>query len=297
MSATHAPRHGHRLRHGARRPRPRGVTLVELVVVMTIVALVASISATLVARVAASQQDNRERLALALAADVQLATLADQLHLALPNSVRLTSNAAGVWIEWVPVTDGGRFRAAVDATDPASPGDPLDLTDATDAAFDVIGTALATPAAGAQLVLQNLGTPEADAYAGTSRRGGLVLTQGNRRVNFTAAGALPASTDTRRFFIVGTPVTVACEALPGGGYELARYRGYGWIATQPAAAADLASGTRELLLTGLTACAASHSLALANIGALTLRLTLGSTTAPAAAAMTLLQQVALDNTP
>lgn len=273
---------------------PRGVTLVELVVVMSIVALVASVSATLVARIASNQQDNRERLALALAADVQLATLAEQLHKALPNSLRLTSNAAGVWIEWVPVADGGRFRAASD-TVAADPGDPLDLADATDTSFDVIGTTPATPASGAQLVLQNLGTAEADVYAGTSRRAGLVLTNSNRRVNFTAAGALPASTDTRRFFIVGAPLSVACEALAGGGFELVRYRAYGWIAAQPVAAADFTSAgaTRELLQTGLSACAASHSAALANIGALTLRLTLGGGNA----AMTLLQQIALDNTP
>jgi MSHA biogenesis protein MshO len=272
--------------------RQRGVTLVELVVVMTIVALVSSIAATLVSRIASSQQENRERLAAALAADVQIARLADDLHKALPNSLRLTSNAAGVWIEWVPVADGGRYRAATD-TVAADPGDTLDLDDASDASFDVIGTALAAPAGGAQLVVQNLGTTEADAYAGNNRRGGLVLANAGRRLQFTAAGALPQSTDTRRFFIVSPPVTVACEVQAGGGFELARYSGYGWLAAQPDSAATLATATRTLLQSGVSDCAASYSAALANIGALTLRLTLGSGNAP----MRLLQQFALDNTP
>lgn len=272
--------------------RQRGVTLVELVVVMTIVALVSSIAATLVSRIAASQQANRERLAAALAADVQLARLADDLHKALPNSLRLTSNAAGVWIEWVPVTDAGRYRAAAD-TVAADPGDTLDLADAADSSFDIIGTALAAPASGAELVVQNLGTAEADAYAGNNRRGGLVLTNAGRRLQFTAAGALPQSTDTKRFFIVASPVTVACEALAGGGFELVRYSGYGWLGAQPDSAAALAGATRTLLQTGVSACAASYSAALANIGALTLQLTLGSGNAP----MRLLQQFALDNTP
>jgi MSHA biogenesis protein MshO len=278
-------------RAAARRPQ-RGVTLVELVVVMTIVALVSSIAATLVSRIASSQQANRERLAAALAADVQLGRVADDLHKALPNSLRLTSNAAGVWIEWVPVTDGGRYRAAAD-TVAADPGDTLDLEDAADTSFDVIGTALATLASGAQLVVQNLGLPEADAYAGNNRRGGLVLANAGRRLQFTAGGALPQGTDTRRFFIVASPVTMACEALAGGGFELVRYSGYGWLATQPDSAAALAGATRTLLQTGVTACAASYSTALANIGALTLRLALGGGNAP----MQLLQLFALDNTP
>lgn len=274
------------------RSAQRGVTLVELVVVMTIVALVSSIAATLVSRIAASQGDNRERLALALAADAPLARLADELQQALPNSLRTTANAAGVWIEWVPVADGGRYRAATD-TAAADPGDALDLDDAGDASFDVIGTALATPAAGAQLVIQNLGMPEADAYIGNNRRAGLTLASAGRRLQFSAAGALPQSTDTRRFFIVTSPLSVACELQAGGGYELVRYSGYGWQTAQPDAAADFAGATRVVLLTGLTACAASYSNALANIGALTLRLTLANGNA----SLPLLQQFALDNTP
>ena len=273
--------------------RERGVTLVELVVVLTIIGLIASLGATLVGRVVAAQQDTRGRLTLALSADGAISRIADELHSSLPNSLRLTSNASGVWIEWVPVLDAGRWRAAAD-TVAATSGDPLDLSDPTDNSFDVIGTPVATLAVGSQLVIQNLGTPEADAYAGNNRRGGLALLAGGRGISFSAAGALPNSTGTQRFFIVGTPITLACVPLSGG-FELVRYSGYGWLSSQPVSLGTLAGATRALLLGGLSGCSAAYSSALANIGLVNLRYSVGA--AGSGVKMDFLQALAVDNTP
>ncbi len=274
-------------------PSQRGVSLVELVVVLTIMGLIASLSATLVTRIASSQQANRDRLILAQTADGAVARVADELQAALPNSVRVSNNAGGTWVEWVPVRDAARWRRAVDAT--TSTGDVLDLDDAADNGFDVVGTPLASLPSGSQLVLQNLGTPEADAYAGNNRRAGLVLGSGGTHLNFSAAGALPHSTDSQRFFIVSTPVTLACVPSTGGLWQLRRYSGYGWLATQPDSAAALAGAGSALLLDGLGSCGASYSSALANIGLLNLRLSLGS--AGSGATLDFLQQLPLDNTP
>jgi MSHA biogenesis protein MshO len=273
--------------------RQHGVTLVELVVVLTIMGVVASVGATLVGRIVAGQQDNRARLVLATTADAAVAGMADDLARALPNSLRLTSNGAGVWIEIVPVLDAGRYRAAPDTVS-GSPGDPLDLENAADNAFDVIGTALAASTAGKELVFNNQGTPEADVYSGNNRRGGIVLGSGGQHVTFTAAGALPAATTQPRFFVVGTPITLACVAVAGG-FELRRYTGYGWLASQPVSAADLAGASNSLQLGGLTGCSASYSNALANIGLLILRLNAG--VAGSGTAMELLHQLLLDNAP
>jgi MSHA biogenesis protein MshO len=271
----------------------RGVTLVELVVVLTVVALVASIGATLVARIVAGRQDAHGRLTLAMSADAALARLADELQAALPNSVRVGTSGSETWIEWVPVLDGGRYRAAAD-TVAAAPGDPLDLDDAADNGFDVIGTAVTQAPALSQLVVHNLGSAEADAYAGNNRRAGLVLGNGGRHVSFTAAGSLPPGNGMQRFFIVGTPLTVACRAVAGG-FELRRYSGYGWLAAQPVTPAAVAAGSSTLLLGGLASCSAAYSNALANIGLLNLRL--GLADAGSSARMELLQQLAVDNTP
>ena len=280
--------------------RQRGFSLVELVVVLTIVGLLAGMAVTMVTRVAAAQQDTRSRLVLATAADAALTRIADEVQAALPNSLRLTTNAEGVWFEWVPVLDAGRYRAASD-TVAAAPGDVLDLNDPSDNAFDLIGAAVGTPAgslpAGTSLVLQNMGTPEADAYAGSSRRDNAVLSAAGRHVAFVASGAWPASTSTQRFFLVATPVTLACIASAGGLFDLVRYSGYGWRAAQPASLGSAAwsGATRALLLGGLGSCSASYSNALANIGIVNLRLGLGL--AGSGAAMSFMQQIALDNTP
>ena len=291
-------RPGRALSGAAHQARSRGVTLVELVVVMTIIGLVAGLGATLVGRVVSAQQDTRGRLTLGLSADAAMARVADDLYSALPNSVRVTSNAGGVWLEWVPVVDGGRWRAAVD-TVAAGPGDPLDLSDASDNSFDVIGTPVGTPAgtlvAGSQLVIQNLGTPEADAYAGSNRRSGVALLSAGRRVSFTAAGALPNSTGTQRFFLVATPLTLACVPVGGGVWELARYSGYGWLSGQPVSSATLSGATRTLLLGGMSGCSAAYSTALANIGLVNLRYSMG--TAGTAVKMDFMQQLSIENTP
>jgi MSHA biogenesis protein MshO len=285
---------GARRRHARR--NARGVTLVELVVVLTIMGVIGSLAATLVGRVASAQQDNRGRLTLAQAADGAVGRLADELQTALPNSLRLSSDASGVWIEWVPVLDAGRYRAAAD-TVAASPGDALDLEDATDNGFDVIGTPIAAAPAGSSLVIQNLGTPEADAYAGNNRRAGIVLSAGGRHLAFTPAGALPNSTATQRFFVAAAPVTLACVPAGDGSWELVRYSGYGWQAAQPAGPTNGAwtGATRTLMLGGLAGCSGSYSTALANIGLLNLRLKMGE--ASGGVKMDYLQQLAVDNTP
>ena len=271
----------------------RGVTLVELVVVLTLIGLVVSIGSTLVTRVVAGQQDTRGRLTLAMSADGSLARVADELQLALPNSLRLSAHDGETWIEWVPVSDAGRYRAAGD-TVAAAPGDPLDLDDPGDNGFDVIGTPLGNAPAGSQLVVHNLGQGESDAYAGSNRRDGLVVGSGGRHVGFKPAGALVASTGTQRFFVVGTPVTLACQAVAGG-FELRRYTGYGWRTTQPDSEALLKGATSTLMLGGLAGCSAAYSTALANIGLLNLRLRLVD--ASSSAHLDFLQQIAVDNTP
>lgn len=277
-----------------RRSRDAGFTLVELVLVMTLLAVMGSIGATFVSRIVAGQQDNRSRLRLAQAADGAVSRLATELEGALPNSVRVTVNTGGTWIEWVPVLDAGRYRQAPD-TAAGSPGDTFTPEDGSDASFDVLGPPLAAPATGAQIVWSNLGTPESDVYAGSSRRGGLSVGNGGRSVAFTATGiGLPADSGGARFFIVGTPVTVACIAS-GSTLELRRFSGYGWQAGQPASALALASASSSLLLTGLADCRGSYGTALANIGLLNLRLALLDE--QTGTRLDLMQQVAVDNTP
>ncbi len=274
-------------------PRQRGVTLVELIIVLTVVGVIASLGATLVGRLASEQQLQRGRLNLAQSADGAMSQVQTLLQQALPNSLRVTSNAAGVWIEWIPLLDAGVARQAADATGGAS--NPLDITDVNDSSFDVLGVPIQTPSVAAWLVFQNLGMSESDAYQGNNRRAGLALSNGGRTVSFTPAGPVPAGNGTGRFFVVSAPQTLACRPTAGGSYELRRYSGYGWSLNQPVSDGALVSASVSLLATGLESCQAGYSQALANIGMLTLRVV--ATQADGNTRMTLVQQVALDNTP
>lgn len=166
--------------------------------------------------------DTARRAELTDTADTAVRRIARDLHLALPNSVRVTGG--NQVIEFLSTRTGGRYRAdpgGVDVDD-----DHLDFSQA-DTAFAVLGSAI-TLAAGDQIVIYNLGIPGADAYAGNT------LATHNRRayngavgpvsnVSITSANRLPFDSPSHRFQVVDMPVTYFCE-LPAG--NLWRYWGY-----------------------------------------------------------------------
>jgi MSHA biogenesis protein MshO len=218
--------------------------------------------------------------------------MARELQGALPNSIRVATNGGGaVFVEFVPVVDAGRFRR-----EPAADGsgDVLDFADPADASFDVLGPPV-TATGSVELVVENLGTDLADAYIGNNRRAGVVLGAGGASVTFTPDGALPDATASNRFFLVGTPVSFVCTPVADGSGIWQRLDGYGWQATQPTdlAAAPLAGANSSVLLGGVSACAASYTDPLVNLGLVTLSLTLGTGDSQAS----LLHQVSVDNTP
>lgn len=285
-----------------RRPQQRGVTLIELVVTLTLLSIVAVVGSTMMSRMAVNQRDGVERLAASGSADGALRRLSREVQGALPNSLRVARTTSGgvdtVFIEFVPVIDGGRFRAAVDATGSAS--DPLDLEDPADNRFDVLGPVVDAAAIGGSLVIHNLGDDLSDVYAGNNRRAGVLLPNGGTQLQFTANGAFPSSTDSRRFFVVGTPVSFVCAPIAGTSpqrWRLQRLAGYGWQASQPTSlgSAPLASATSALLIEPLAACDASYSTALANIGLLSARLALSA--GDGGSDLPLLAQLPVDNTP
>jgi len=264
----------------------RGVTLIEMVVVITVVGVLAAVGARLVGSAATGGQTSQQRLQLATAADGALRRMARELQAALPNSVRVTTSGSSVFIEFVPVLDGGRLRRAADS---AGNGNPLNFEDALDNSFDVLGPPVTTTGS-SELVVQNLGNDLADAYGGNNRRSGVVLSNGGTQVGFTAAGAFPDGTGSARFFLVGTPVTFSCTPAADGTGQVLRLSTYGWAATQPTA---MPSATQAVLLDGVAACSAAYTEALANLGVVAISLSLGQGDATAR----LLHQITVDNTP
>lgn len=274
----------------------RGVTMIELVVAITVMGILASLGARLMTGPARSFVSGGDRTMLVDTTERALRRLNDDLRIALPNSLRAAQTGAVAWIEFLPTSEIGRARLRASAS--GAPGDPLDIENAADDRFDVFGP-LPTLYADSQLVLNNLGTAEGDAWSGNNRRGGLALDSIGGKLIFTPAGAFPSEPPTGRFALVRGPVTYRCEgatdASGSGTGTLRRYEGYAIQAAQPvdAAAAPLSGATVRMLATQVSACSVSYDNAMANLGLLTLRLGLRRGDEPVA----IVHQVAVDNTP
>jgi MSHA biogenesis protein MshO len=270
-----------------------GFTLVELVIVIAVLGVLGATVALFIGGPVRAYFDTMARAQLTDAADTTLRRMTRELQGALPNSVRITSNGGTTFVEFVPVLDAGRYRAAASSGAEAAGVDALDLSNPLDTSFQVLGRPVTVPA-NAQLVIYNLGFAPFDVYEGSNRRAITTAAGTASTLSFTAAGAWPGESPERRFFIVRTPVTYACTAGANGSGRLQRLEGYALSATQPADlnAAPLASATRSLVLDNVTACGATLGPVLANSNGLALALTVGG-----AETATLHAQVFLPNTP
>ncbi|MDP2832655.1 MAG: prepilin-type N-terminal cleavage/methylation domain-containing protein [Pseudomonadota bacterium] len=229
--------------------RPHGFTLVELIVVMVVVGVLSSVVAMFIRHPLEAYMMASRRAALVDAADTALLRIARDIQGALPNSLRITQSGGIVYLEYLPLQDGGRYRAEQTG---AGTGDILDFTAGTDTGFDVLGPTV-TAAAGQYLVIYNLGLDAGtDAWQGGNRR--IATSTGTvSNLTFTATGApLPLESPSKRFYLAGGPVTYVCN--PGSG-ELRRISGYAPQAVQPTSFGAAAS---RLLANHVLACAFAY---------------------------------------
>jgi len=258
----------------------RGFTLIEMIVSIVISGVIVSMVALFGRAQLNAYLGATDRAQLSDEADTALRRVARDLQRALPNSVRQT----GAFLEFVPISDAGRYRADVDGITGA--GDILDFNGTSDTAFDVLGPTV-TIVSGQQLVVFNLGIPGADVYAGSNRRA--VATGSNlSHITFTANGTWYPSPQNR-FHIVGQPVTYECS-----GASIIRHAGYGFLTSQPT---SFSSSPSDSILVGDVDCAhTSFTYApgvLQRNGLVVLKLTLTRNSE----SVTLLHQVEILNTP
>jgi MSHA biogenesis protein MshO len=283
-----------------RASRQRGVTLVELVVVMLILAVIGGSAAVYLSTPVRAHMDMARRAQLTDAADTATRRMLRELQGALPNSARIASAGANVFVEFVPIDAAGRYRAATSGGNEPGGTDPLDVYDAADTGFQVLGSPVDVPPAAAgvpaQLVVFNLGAGPFDVYAGANRRTVTTAAGSTQSIGFTGTGtALNADSPDRRFYLVRTPVTFACLPAADGSGRIERISGYPLQATQPndVAAAPLAGAVRRVLVDRVSQCSFELTAAMANASTVALALQL----ADAGETATLLAQVHLPNTP
>jgi MSHA biogenesis protein MshO len=275
------------------------MSLVELVVVMVVLGILGASVAVFINNPVRAYFDGIRRAALTDAGDTAVRRMMRELQDALPNSVRIAASSSALFIEFVPISDVGRYRAAASGGNEAGAQDALDFSDASDTSFQVLGPTVTVPSVtggSAQLVIFNVGAGSFDVYAGDNRRAVTTAAGSTQTITFQSTGsAFPGDSPDRRFYLVTTPVTYACQPVSGGGGRIDRLSGYSLQAAQPSSltAAPLASASTYLLLDKVSNCSFELTPALANANAVTVRvqLTDGGET------VTLHAQIYLDNTP
>jgi MSHA biogenesis protein MshO len=229
---------------GVGRGSSRGFTLIELVIVITLSAIVVSFMSVFIVPPIDAYTAQTQRAQLVDAADGALRMLARDLRAALPNSVRIASSGSVTAVEFIATVDGARYRDNGPLTDPTR---WLDFTQA-DAAFatTVPFSQITLPFSSSSdyLVIYNVGVPGANAYAGTN-----VITPAGTTINIAAGSTANENLVTlssgfqfaygspyKRVYLVSGPVSYLCDTSAG---TLTRYSGYSLQATQTTSSATL----------------------------------------------------------
>lgn len=267
-------------------PEERGFTLIELVVTIVLTGLIMGVL-VFFAYPLRQGVDLTVRADLTDAADTALRRIGRDVRLALPNSVRVASDASGrAYVEFLAVRTAGRYRAdgqgagggslancpANDATlSPPQPNnDQLSFDVSADTCFKSIGRVpdRATIVAGSDfLVLNNFGTGFAgqDAYAaGSPPATNRVLITGTSddavlpqsQIQYSSATFVRTLHDSvgKRFFVISGPVGYICDPVAG---TLTRYWNYPIQAALFGAAP--AGASSALLATQISACQFNYS--------------------------------------
>ena len=227
--------------------RPRfnqiGFTLVEMILVISITAIVGSMVATFLAVPMQGYIAQDRRARLVDTADTALRRIGRDIRLGLPNSVRVTTVGTTTYLEFLITRTGGRYRAE-------GGGDILDFTTA-DNSFDVLGPTPTPPIqAGDMIAVYNLGIDGANAWESGA---------GSTLATFTGiAGStisitpkqFPLASPGNRFQVVEGPVTYVCTpnaANPNLG-TLMRVWGYPIALSIPTQTTAFPAGTPQALL-------------------------------------------------
>ncbi len=248
--------------------RARGFTIIELVVSITLLAIVISITTFLIAGPVREYADQSRRSELVSAADSALLNVARDVRRALPNSTRVTTTATTAALEMLASIDAVRYRASGALGSPAL---ELDLT-SPDGSFSTLGkfTHVTHPfsSTARYLSVYNIGIAGADAYelanvmtpAGTTISISDGASAGEDVVTMSPAFKFAYGSPAKRIYLVEGPITYLCDLTEG---TLRRFSAYGVASNQSLrdTTAELvgAGAQNALLARNLTACVFTYA--------------------------------------
>jgi MSHA biogenesis protein MshO len=239
----------------SRPTRASGFTLVELVVTITISAIVMVFVTMFIAAPIGAYDAQSKRAALVAGPSDAWPRMEADLRKALPNSVRTRRNGAFVVLEMLPVVDVARYMTVPGASFTVAGTAPGTIG----AVFRGVALPFDSSTAGAPYYLSvNAGanpytTAAVMTGAGTTIRINANATPGEATMTLTPVPALTPASPRHRVFLLGGPVTYLCDESAG---TLRRYANYAIAANQANwdSPTDFAAVASTLVARGLTTC-------------------------------------------
>ena len=288
--------------------RQRGVTMVEMIVVIVITGIIGGVVALFIRVPIQGYTDSVARATVTDAADIALRRMTRDLRLALPNSVRVLTSAvpdAPRYIEFLQTTGGMRYLAEDDIRPNAPVGKHLDWNDAAKTEFDVVGgipDVRHRPVVGNFVVVYNLGDGQEPGNAYNCdvacNRAKIKSFPTPNSIELESnpfpaqtAGGVALMSPGKRFHVVSGAVTYMCNLSTR---QLIRYWDYPIVRDQAGAPVG---GKSALLADNIKTCEFDYS-NLANQRSGLVGLTLGIGIPGAGDAVLQLEhQIHVDNTP
>jgi len=250
----------------AHRGRCAGLTLIELVIVITVSSIVVTFMANFLITPIDAYTAQAQRAHLADAADGALRLLSRDLRSALPNSVRVTTSGSVVALELLATIDGARYR---DNGPLATATQWLDFSQAdTGFSTTVPFSSISLPYTSTSnyLAIYNIGIAGANAYAlanvitpvGTTISIAAGTAPNAQQVTLSPAFQFSYNSPGKRVYLVSGPVSYLCDTSAG---TLTRYTGYGISSTQATSVAGLtaAGASSGLVADHVSACQFTYS--------------------------------------
>ena len=237
--------------------RACGFTLVEIVVVITIVGMIAAVVGRILSVPIGAYVSSKNRANLVITAESAISTMTRDLRSALPNSVRMPTGGDTNCMEMLPTNGGGRYRA-YPLTD-GTTGNPVDFSTAI-AKFDVLVGDVAKASPGNLVAIYNLGTNTgADAYAGDNTA--IISSVSSSLITLNTAKQFPVESPGQRFFTLpATSIVYLClnANTSSGDGTGTLYQYSNALGSTPASCPTSAPGNAVVVASNVSACAFSY---------------------------------------